>query len=191
VNLLFSVLFGLALGFSLTVPPGPMNGLIAARASRHLRDGIITGAGAMSADLVLGALVFLVRSAVDLAALLRYLDAVGAAVLTAFGILTLRHRHDDPASSVPPGRVYLHALGLGLGNPFQIVWWVTAGLAFAYLGGLPLLAGLFGAVAIWILAFPWAIHAGVRRYPKVRDGIVLGSAVIMFGFAAYFLLLAA
>jgi threonine/homoserine/homoserine lactone efflux protein len=50
----FASLFsGLFLGYSLGVPPGPMNALIAAWSLRSFRHGFAVGAGAMSADLPL------------------------------------------------------------------------------------------------------------------------------------------
>jgi len=67
-----------------------------------------------------------------------------------------------------------------------VVWWLTAGVAFAYLGGPVLLLGLFGAIVLWVLAFPAAVHSGARRHPLVERGVRYASAVILLGFAAYF-----
>ncbi len=50
----FASLFsGLLLGYSLAVPPGPMNALIAAWSLRSFRHGFTVGVGAMSADFLL------------------------------------------------------------------------------------------------------------------------------------------
>jgi arginine exporter protein ArgO len=50
----FASLFsGVLLGYSLAVPPGPMNALIAAWSLRSFRHGFAVGAGAMSADFLL------------------------------------------------------------------------------------------------------------------------------------------
>jgi threonine/homoserine/homoserine lactone efflux protein len=50
----FASLFsGLLLGYSLAVPPGSMNALIAAWSLRSFRHGFAVGAGAMSADFLL------------------------------------------------------------------------------------------------------------------------------------------
>ncbi len=50
----FASLFsGLLLGYSLAVPPVPMNALIAAWSLRSFRHGFAVGAGTMSADLLL------------------------------------------------------------------------------------------------------------------------------------------
>jgi threonine/homoserine/homoserine lactone efflux protein len=66
-----SALAGLALGFSLTVPPGPMNAPIASRSTRSLREGVLTGLGAMTADALWGGMVLAIRSEVDGGAYLR------------------------------------------------------------------------------------------------------------------------
>ncbi len=190
MTLLGSLLFGLVLGFSLTIPPGPMNALIAAVSARSARGGIVTGFGAMCADLVLGGLVFGLDSVVNLAPIVRAVYAVGAAVMVYFGVRLLRSSAEAPLGAEVTVRTFTRALALGLSNPFHIVWWITAGLAFAYLGGPVLLLGLFGAIAIWIVAFPLAVHSGARRYPRLQRAIGYVSAAILLGFAVYFAVLA-
>jgi len=74
----YEIAFGLALGFSLTVPPGPMNALIAGQAVGSFRRGVVTGLGAMSADLVLGVAVYLLQSWVDLHSGARFVYVLGA-----------------------------------------------------------------------------------------------------------------
>ncbi|MBP1448938.1 MAG: LysE family transporter, partial [Thermoproteus sp.] len=43
---------GLLLGYSLAIPPGPMNALIAAWSLKGFKHGVAVGAGAMTADFV-------------------------------------------------------------------------------------------------------------------------------------------
>ncbi len=176
---------GALLGFSLAVPPGPMNAWIATAATRSFRAGTLTASGAMAADAVLGAAVYLLSRSFDLHGIVREIDLVGAVVLGVLGVRALRRPSDGPERP-PDGRTMLVGLGVGLSNPYQVVWWLTAGLAFAYLGGLVLLAGLFGAIAVWVVAFPAAVHSGARRHPAVREGLRLGSVAILLGFAGYF-----
>jgi threonine/homoserine/homoserine lactone efflux protein len=183
--------FGLLLGFSLTIPPGPMNALIASLSVRSARAGITTGLGAMCADLLLGAVVFSFATLVDLAPVVRGVYAVGAGVMLYLGVRLLSPPRAEAAAATGQVRTFLRALGVGLSNPYQVVWWLTAGLGFAYLGGPVLLVGLFGAVAIWIVAFPLAVHAGTRRRPRLQQAIGYTSAVILIGFAVYFAVLAA
>jgi threonine/homoserine/homoserine lactone efflux protein len=190
MNLLESAGLGLALGFSLAVPPGPMNALIASVSTRSSRAGTVTAFGAMSSDMLLGALVFSLNAVVDLREIVRPVDALGAVVLAYFGIRILTRREDPNPPTTSGVRTFSQGLALGLTNPFQILWWLTAGLAFARLGGPVLLVGLFGAVGTWVVVFPYAIHAGARRYPKLRSGVAIVSAGIMLAFAAYFAALA-
>ena len=187
---LFDLAFGLALGFSLTIPPGPMNAFILARAVRSLREGVTAGLGAMSADLVLGVVVYSLRSVLDLSSELRWVYLIGAAMMVYLGVSLLRTSAGPAPEETAGLRTYTSALGLGLSNPFQIVWWLTAGLAFAYFGGLVLFVGLFGAIAVWIVVFPWAVHRGTERRPELAQAVIVGSALVIFGFAAYFLVLA-
>lgn len=183
-------LVGMILGFSLTIPPGPMNALIVARSVRSARDGTLTGLGAMVADLVLAILVYGLRSAVDLQAYLRPVYALGAVAMGFLAYRLLATRNAPP--TVDPRRVatFSQALGVGVTNPLQIVWWLTAGLAFAYIGGILLFVGIFVGIAVWIVVFPIAVHAGTRRLSRGRQWISVGSAVVLLGFAAYFALLA-
>ena len=168
-----------------------MNALIATRSVRSVWAGITTGLGAMSADALLGAVVYGVHAVIDLGCAVRYVDALGAAVLAAMAVRIVRERPSAPAAPIPTLRVYSDALLVGVSNPFQILWWVTAGLAFAYVGGAPLFLGLFAAIAIWIVAFPWAIAEGARRDPRVPRIVAWGSAGALVLFAGYFALLAA
>jgi len=188
--LVFELAFGLVLGFSLTVPPGPMNAFMASQSVRSFREGVTAGLGAMSADLVLGVLVFALHSTVDLSSALRWIYLLGAGVMVYLGVGLLRRASGPPPAETAGLTTYARALGLGLSNPFQIVWWLTAGLAFAYLGGLVLFVGLFGAIAVWVVAFPWAVHTGTERRPRVARAVVAASGVTIFAFAGYFLYLA-
>jgi threonine/homoserine/homoserine lactone efflux protein len=191
LNVLFPAVLGLVLGFSITVPPGPMNALIAGRSARSFRLGFTTGLGAMSADAILAVAVYIVRAAVNFGGLLRWVDVVGAAVLS---VMVYRLATEPPRTATPAEsdvRTYSTALVVGLTNPFQVLWWVTAGLAFAYAGGLPLFVGLFAAISIWIVLFPYVVAEGSRRDPRVPALVTLVSAVLLAGFAAYFALRAA
>ncbi len=185
------MLAGLALGFSLTIPPGPMNALIAHRAVRSFPAGVATGLGAMTADALLGAFVYGVRAEVDLGRWVRPVEAIGAVVLALMAVRLFQDRPapDRPAASGP--RVYSEALLVGVTNPFQILWWLTAGLAFAYVGGLLLFVGLFGAIAVWVVVFPYVLWAGARNDARIPGAVAWVSAALLVGFAGYFALSAA
>ncbi len=183
--------FGIVLGFTLTVPPGPMNALMAARSVRSFRAGFVTGLGAMSADLVLAAAVYFLQSVVNLSSVVRYIYVLGCVVMAFLAYRIFRSRASVAPKESGELATYSTALGIGLSNPFQILWWFTAGLAFAYLGGLVLFVGLFGAIAVWVVVFPYGMHAGVRRYPGLERAVTWVSTGLMVAFAVYFAVLAA
>ena len=184
-----SLLVGLALGFSLTVPPGPMNALIASVSTRSLRGGILTGLGAMASDVVFGGLVFGLESTVNLRAFVEPIYWIGCVVMLYFAARLLARR-GAPLPPLGDVETFSRALGTALTNPFQILWWLTAGVASAYVGGIVLLLGLFGAIAIWVVAFPFAIRTGTRRIPRMETVVVYVSGAIMLGLAVYFSVLA-
>jgi len=190
MSALTELAFGVVLGFTLTIPPGPMNALIAARSAGSFRHGFLTGLGAMTADLILGVAVYTLQSFVDLSSVVRYVYVLGCGVMVVLGYRLFTRK--PYGSDLAPGGLatYSTALAVGVSNPFQILWWLTAGLAFAYLGGIVLFLGLFGAIAIWIVAFPYATRAGVRRFPGLERVILWVSGAVMVGFAIYFALLA-
>lgn len=183
------LLVGAGLGLSLAVPPGPMNAWIAAASTRAYRSGVATGFGAMTADVALGLVVFVVYRSVNLRAALPFVYLLGAGVMAflAYRLVTAR---PVPSPSRGELRTYSQAFAFGLTNPFQVLWWLTAGVGFAYVGGLALLLGLFGAIAAWVLSFPALIRAGVRRSARLERGVVVGSAVALAAFAGYFVALA-
>jgi len=191
VNALYLALAGLALGFSLTILPGPMNALIASRSMRSLRAGITTGFGAMSADAVLGAVVYAVHAEVDLGAWVRWVEVVGAVVLAFMVYRLLREPSPTDAPPASDVRVFSEALVVGVTNPFQILWWVTVGLAFAYVGGAILFLGLFAAIATWVVVFPYLLTVGARRDARVARVVSFVSVALLAGFAGYFALSAA
>ncbi len=187
---LYEVGVGFLLGFTLTAPPGPMNALIASQAVRSFRRGVVTGLGAMSADAILGVVVFVLSTATDLMEFVRPIYVLGCIVMSYFGYRLLV---PSPSLAVLPEgaiRTYSSSLLVGVSNPFQILWWFTAGLAFAYVGGWLLFIGLFGAIAVWIVAFPYALSVGTQRSPALGRWVRYGSGVIMIAFAAYFAFLA-
>lgn len=189
MNVIGELLLGAALGLTLAPPPGPMNVWIAAGAARSYRTGVATGLGAVAADAALGAVVFALYRSVDLAAASRAIYVAGAAALFwyAFRLFRAGRGATAPAGEV---RSFLQALGLGLTNPYQILWWLTAGIGFAYVGGAPLLLGLFGALLAWVLAFPAVVRAGTRRSPRLERYVRVASGFALVGFALYFVALA-
>jgi len=118
---------------------------------------------------------------------------------------------DLPAAGELSGaRGFRRAFVLALTNPYQILFWVTVGVGllepgtvdvFAHLpggggalagtlvvraGSPALLAGLFGGIAAWIVAFP-AVLVGVgRRIDAFAPAVAAASAVVLAGFGVTF-----
>lgn len=188
LNPVDAALLGLALGASLAVPPGPMNAWIAAASVRSYRAGLATGFGAMTADALLGTVVYLVHGPMDLRAVREVVYALGAGVMAYFAVRLARRRADP--SEEREFRSFSRALLLGLSNPFQVLWWLTAGIGFAFVGGAILLFGLFGAIVVWVTVFPLAVRGGARRWERFERAVALVSTGALAAFAVYFAVLA-
>ncbi len=117
----------------MAVPLGPMNALIAAWSLRSFRHGFAVGAGAVSADFLL--MLFTLTLYDVLKGLgQRFFAPFRAAgglffLHLAYKIGTAKPPREGSAGGRHPLRGYLLGLLLGLINPYQVAWWLTAGLA--------------------------------------------------------------
>ncbi len=231
--LLATVAGGVAFGLALAAPPGPMNAVIAEESVlRGWPAGFRAGLGAMTADacFFVLALVGAVTVVDELPALRRGMLAVGAALMLYFAVGAARdagayetdatdggddadvtsERGDDAevgAGHPTTGRGFRRAFVLALTNPYQLGFWLTAGVGLLEpgrldaLAGLPavgaalkgtvvvrtghpaLIAGLFGGVALWIVAFPASLVAARRRVRGVGPAVAWLSAgtFVLFG----------
>ncbi len=164
LDLVSSLAIGLLYGFSLAAPPGPMNALIASRSLSSYRNGFLTGLGAMTADFLFMLLTYAVYGFI-LNLPLEPVYFLGGTYMVILAILILRSKVEDRRENRDPiGSLisFLSALTLGLTNPYQILWWLTAGLSFMAIFGLISILGLFLAIAIWISLFPLLIIQGYR-----------------------------
>lgn len=191
-----SFLSGLVLGYSLAVPPGPMNALIAAWSLRGFRHGFAVGAGAMSADFLLMLMTL---------GLYSFLRGLGRSFFAPFflagGVFFLYLAYKIGASRPPERREagrgealkgYLMGLSLGLINPYQVGWWLTAGLSSIAQFGVEWAAGLFLAILTWITLFPSAVRAGWELNSKwTWLAIKIFSVVTLTVFGVYFIYSAA
>lgn len=157
-------LFSLLLGYSLAAPPGPLNALIAAWSLRSFRHGFAVGAGAMSADnllMLLTPALYGVSSALGRQFFAPFHAAGGLFFLyLAYKIGTAKPPREGTAGGGHPLKGYLLGLPLGLINPNQVAWWLTAGLGSIAHFGVEWAAGLFLAILTWIIAYPAAVGWG-------------------------------
>ena len=185
---LYDLLLGMAFGFLLAVPPGPMNALIAAESTRSPLHGTSTGLGAMSADAIFMVLTYYFSRILGYYA--HYLYIVGFFVMAYLAVSILR-------STFSPRRVvgdrspllsYFMGISMGLSNPYQVFWWLTAGLSFMNIFGILSVVGLFLAILIWVVVFPLAVHFGkVYGGSRVDFVIKLISALGILAFAVHIL----
>jgi threonine/homoserine/homoserine lactone efflux protein len=196
-----SLLAGVALGLSLAAPPGPMNAVIAEESvARGWKSGFAAGLGAMTADAC-----FFVLALVGVVAFVENAPTVHAVMVGVGGVLLLYYAYGavrDAGSfseaEAADGSGFRKAFSLALANPYQVTWWLTAGVGLLNPGevsafGLELsaangaltVAGFFAGILLWITVFPAALRAAGERVDALGRGVAYASAVVLalFGFS--------
>jgi threonine/homoserine/homoserine lactone efflux protein len=151
------------------MPPGPMNALIADRSLYSFRAGFLTGLGALSADVIFMILTIFFYELMKNSAATPLIFFIGGGYMMFLAIEMIRGWHNDinidpkkRRSSSNLVKTYLTSLLLGITNPYQILWWATAGLSLIAILGLSVVIGLLTAILTWIIIFPLMIRAGYR-----------------------------
>ncbi|MDG6966925.1 MAG: LysE family transporter [Nitrososphaerota archaeon] len=186
---------GIALGFSIAAPPGPVTALSVQRAaSRSWFSGWLVSLGATVADGAFFAVTYLGMGRLLSAELRGALFVPGGVLMLYLALSTARRtaaRAGAPPD-VPRGQSwtrspFLAGLSMGLTNPYQLGWWVAVGggMVSEYGGGIA--AGFFAGIFIWTLALAVAVHASARRYRLVAPYVSYASAALMGCFGAWFL----
>lgn len=215
MSTLTSAVAGVAFGFALAAPPGPMNAIIAEESVlRGWRSGFFAGLGAMTADAV-----FFVLALFGVVAVVQRLPTLQAAMVGVGGLLMLYFAYGayaDASSGFTgdPGEAhngFRKAFVLALTNPYQIVFWLTlgvgllepgtldvfapvpyvgdalAGLFVVETGSPALLVGFFGGIALWIVGFPAALVGAGRRIDSFAPAVAYASAAVLAAFGVLFL----
>ncbi|MFC3478643.1 LysE family translocator [Halobacterium litoreum] len=194
---------GVVLGLSLAAPPGPMNAVIAEESvARGWKSGFAAGLGAMTADAV-----FFVLALAGVVAFIEDAPTVRTAMVGVGGVLMLYYAYgaiQDAGSfsdaEAADGRGFRKAFALALANPYQVTWWLTAGVGLlnpseisafglelsAANGGLTI-AGFFAGILLWITSFPAALRAAGERVDALGKGVAYASAVVLALFGVSFL----
>ncbi len=105
-------------------------------------------------------------------------------------------------------RGFRRAFVLALTNPYQVLFWLTVGVALLAPGRMDLLArtplaaagslvvetgspalvvGLFGGIALWIAGFPAGLVAAGRRVDRLAPAVAGASALVLAGSGVVFL----
>jgi threonine/homoserine/homoserine lactone efflux protein len=218
-TLLGSAVAGVVFGLALAAPPGPMNAVIAEESViRGWLAGFFAGLGAMTADacfLVL-ALVGAVTVVGEAPTVRGAMVGVGGLLMLYFAYGAVRDAREATAfteGGSDEGKGFRKALVLALTNPYQIVFWLSAGVYLVrprpepldllgmtpYLGeslsGIlvvetgspPLLVGFFVGIGIWITGFPAALVGVGRRIDEFAPTVAYASAAVLAGFGVLFL----
>lgn len=207
-----TLVVGAIFGLALAAPPGPMNAIIAEESVlRGWRAGFKTGLGAMTADvlfffLALAGVVTFIREFPTLQAGM-FLIGGGLMLYFAYGAARSAREQFQNAAT-PSSRGFWKAFVLSLTNPYQILFWLTAGvglltpgtvdvLSYASdslagivvveTGSAALVVGLFCGVAGWIVGFPAALTAAKSRVEALSPIVAYGSAIVLGGFGVYFI----
>ncbi len=198
--MIYFLLKGLALGFSIAAPVGPIGVLCIRRtlAEGH-RVGFVSGLGAATADAIYGSIAAFGLTLVSgfLVSQQDGLRLVGGAFLCTLGVKTFRERPAERAATATGHglpRAYVSTLGLTLTNPATILAFaaIFAGLGIGKAGGdygsaLALVVGVFTGSAAWWLLLSGGVHllrgkVTVRRLRWVNR--LSGAILAGFGLAA-------
>lgn len=184
MDALESILLGAALAFSLAAPPGPINAMMAATAISNRNRATMIGLGAMTADAIFLAIVVLIHGAVP-SFLKAPIAIIGGSVIIYMGFKLIKAGNSDAKANGS----YLSGLSVGISNPYQLGWWVTGGLTMVSIFGYASLAGFFGALFVWVTAFPFALYKLALKYRSIVPKLIkMISVLALLIFGIYFII---
>ncbi|WP_243675541.1 hypothetical protein [Vulcanisaeta distributa] len=120
-----------------------------------------------------------------------YLYFIGFAVMMYLAISILKSTFSprNTGGNRSPFLNYFMGISMGLTNPYQVFWWLTAGLSFMSVFGIFSVVGLFTAILIWVFVFPYAVYVGkVYGGSRVDFVVKLVSALGIITFAVYIII---
>jgi threonine/homoserine/homoserine lactone efflux protein len=192
-----AALKGLAVGFSIAAPVGPIGLLCIRRTlSGGWRLGLATGMGAATADMIYGLVAAAGLTVVTeiLVGARQPLQFAGGAALILLGLTFLRAEAPGErmgADSTGLATAYATTFLLTLTNPATILSFaaVMAGLGAMTATGQTavLVAGVFLGSSLWWLALSTAVSVIRHRLPErilVWINRASGAAIMLFGIAA-------
>jgi len=214
-NAVASIALGTAFGLALAAPPGPMNAVIAQESViRGWGAGVRAGLGAMTADLC-----FFVLAVLGVVEVVESVPRVRAAMVGVGGFLMLWFAYGAVRDAMDGSdwdgnadrRGFRKAFALALTNPYQILFWLTAGVGMLkpgrvdvlgyvpYVGGElseqlivetgspVLVAGFFFGIGLWAVGFPASLVSAGRRIDRFTRAVAYASAIVLAGFGVWFL----
>ncbi|MDE3231221.1 MAG: LysE family transporter [Chloroflexota bacterium] len=201
---IFFLLRGMALGFAIAAPVGPI-GVLCIR--RTLADGrllgFVTGLGAATADATYGAIAAFGVSAVSaaLVGLRLWVHLLGALFLAWLGLRTLLARPAAKPTTTPAApanasllSAWATTVALTLTNPATILSFaaIFAGLGLIGMGyraaGLTTLGVFLGSALWWLLLSGGVSLLRARFDARAMRAVNVVSGLLLLGFAAFALL---
>ncbi len=188
LNLFFDALVGIFLGVSLAAPPGPVTSVIVRRSVNSPLSGIFVGFGAMTADFILLLVVLFTNAYLSLASYETYIYAAGSLMIFYFAANLIRKYGKEEEFNRSGS--YLAGLAIGIVNPFEIIWWLSSGIAFLLQFGIQVFYFLFAGTTIWVVMLSYSINRVSKAYGEkmIRAASLFSIAVLIF-FGVLFLYL--
>jgi threonine/homoserine/homoserine lactone efflux protein len=176
-----------------------MNAVIAEESVvRGWFSGFRAGMGAFSSDAVFCVLAFSGAATLATSSEVRAAMALAGGVLMLYlAYLSVREARAE-TTVVEESRGFLKAFVLGLTNPYQIGWWLTAGVALVHpapvevlgrtfvAGGVEVFVGFFGGILLWITVFPAALVRAEARLESLEKWVGYASAAVLVAFGFVF-----
>ena len=192
------LLKGIAIGFSIAAPVGPI-GLLCIRRSLAGGQwvGLATGLGAATADAAYGLVAAFGLTAVSdfLVGQRLWLGLIGGAFLCWLGARTFVQKPAEQAAEARGDSLlgaYLSTLFLTLTNPMTILSFVAVFAGFGlgassdYLAATTLVAGVFTGSALWWLLLSGGVGLFRSRIgPKWMQAVNRVSGAVIFAFGVY------
>ncbi len=183
----YSLVAGILIGLSLAVPPGPINAIIAVESvKKSYFDGIKVGMGAMTADAT-----YLVVTLVGVTVLftgdnIKMVVSMAGGLILAYMAIKILRGFNRPLKENDKKDIknhYLTGLTIGMANPAQILWWLTAGAALiANFNALGIL-GFFIGISLWVTTFSVTLHFARKKAEWLYPAVTLVSGVVLLFFS--------
>jgi threonine/homoserine/homoserine lactone efflux protein len=170
------MLLGIVLGLSLAAPPGPVNVVIASESTRSRLHGFTVGLGAATADFTFFILIFFFASIIP-EAIINYLYLAGGLLMLYMAYAVSKSR----AGTRKPNGNYFVGFFMAITSPFNLSWWITAGLFMLKNFSAYSVIGLFVGILIWVFTFSTIVF---KLRKNIDSGIIryISSAIlVLFG----------
>jgi threonine/homoserine/homoserine lactone efflux protein len=191
-----SFLLGVAAGYAIAIPFGPIAILIVRTGVRQgLRAAAAAGAGTATADLIFATIAMLFGAAASafLAPVLpaaRLVAGAALAIIAVRGLLAAPQTMDRESGTVRAGNTYLLFLGLTMLNPPTVIYFVSLAIALPevsaeFASRAAFVVGAFLSSLSWqeVLALVGAMLHG-RLTPRLQRITAIVSSFIILALAA-------